>query len=255
MNPVSKAELARLASVSRAAVTGKIKRGALPALQDGTVDLDDTRIREYIEKANYPRGGLRPGRSARRRPEKTAQEKKPEKKKAVKSPTKKNEPSKTESMPAPPKKKTTLYPENDDADFSGVSADDPLPEVPGYTGTENLNSFHGNELADIERREKIRKLQIANKKAESEVIERDEVKSIMSAIDAIINSQMRPLGTSLAPELASVAGASDPATEIEITRLVDEAIERLLGNIRREFREWVSAPEPEKPKKRRSRKK
>lgn len=252
MNPVSKAELARLASVSRAAVTGKIKRGALPSLPDGKVDLDDVRIREYIEKANWPRGGLKPGRSARRRPEKKQPAKNPPTKKTT---TEKKPVPEKKLPPPPPPKKTALYPENDDADFSGVSADDPLPEVPGYTGTENLNFFSGNELADIERREKIRKLQIANKKAESEVIERDEVKSIMSAIDAIINSQMRPLGTSLAPELASVAGASDPATEIEITRLVDEGIERLLGNIRREFREWVSVPEPEKPKKRRSRKK
>src|SRR5690554_1473841 len=115
MNPVSKAELARLACVSRAAVTNKCKRGALPEMPDGTIDADDPAVKDYISKATYPRGGLKPGRSARRRPEKKET------------------------------KKTKLYPD-DDTDFSGVSADDELPEIPGYTGTENLNMFSGNEL-------------------------------------------------------------------------------------------------------------
>lgn len=208
-NYVTKAEIARLAGLTRAAVSGKCKRGALPVMEDGTLDLDDPVVQDYVSKASGTRNGFKPG--TRKRPDLLKENR------------------------GKPRTKKPVPPDPDD-----VTADEPLPEVPGYTGNENLDTFTGNELMDIERREKIRKLQIANRKAESEVIERDEVKAIMSAIDAIIQSQMRPLGTALAPEVASVAGASDPGTEIEITRLIDEGVERLLQNIKREFSSWIS---------------
>ena len=202
-----------MAGVSRAAVTGKCKRGQLPVNDDGTIPLDHPTVQAYVNKPSQTRPGFNDG--------------------AMKRPEKRKHPERKVENPKPKPAPARVRDEE-------ITPDTPMPEVAGYTGVEPLDLFSGNELMDIERREKIRKLQIANKKSESEVIEREEVKSIMSAIDAIIQSQMRPLGTALAPEVASVAGASDPGTEIEITRLIDESVERLLGNIRREFSDWVS---------------
>ncbi len=95
------------------------------------------------------------------------------------------------------------------------------------------------------RREKIRrqiaKLAIEEKIKSGDYVRRTAMTRVFGHIGAIIQGQIRPLGMRVAPELAAVAGITDPSIEIEMIKKIDGAVATIIANIQHEFVDWVRA--------------
>lgn len=89
--------------------------------------------------------------------------------------------------------------------------------------------------ADIEKMKTLEaalKTRVERQHKRRELIERSMVAAVFGKLYQVDTNHLRPLGATLAPEVAGLLGSEEPASILAVEKLIDEKIMRVLGHIK-----------------------
>lgn len=107
-----------------------------------------------------------------------------------------------------------------------------------HTRLDNTSDL--SNLRILKEREIIRGKQLANEELRGKLIDKKVVANIFNKLWSIDTSQLVPLATKIAPELASICGVEDQEKITKIREKLDKEIWRILGSCKRLMNEHLS---------------
>lgn len=209
MQFIKQAELARLKGISRQGIGDAIKKGLL-VLIDGQIDLDAPSTQDYLSRNT---------RQARQKPS-VPVEKKPAKKRRASRPKVEKLAEVVKLSRAPGKKRT---------DSGGRS---PRRELPA-AGSIAIEGLLRGDLDAVKVIEQIHQLRVRTDAQRQRLIVRELVARAFSKIVAVETGQFLQYANKLAPEIAGMIGANDPAIEAKIRERIETEAYDTLAHIQR----------------------
>jgi hypothetical protein len=180
MRPVSRADLARIAGVSRMAITKQCKGSLAPACVEDRVDLDHPAVKAFI--ARHDRSDAVPPAVPKPVPAKPARPtkvRKPTKKAAKRQPPTRPETAQTKP---PPERKRPRAPALDESGYSDELAEFTLEQIVNRWGTVRA---YKDILEAHEKRERARKNRLDNEQTERTLVPREPITAfVFGTIDA-----------------------------------------------------------------------
>lgn len=213
-------DLAKLAGVSRNAVSKLAMSGKLIRDKDKKFDLSNPVNRAYLKYHNSA--------DPVPRKEVTKEHEKKTKKKTAKNPTKK--PTKDTKKKSVPK-------------VGHLDSDD-------YDGETDLSDVSGMALLprnDLERYKIITDIetkQVKNEKFRDKLVSRELVQRVFAKLYSVDSNEFKNLGMNLSPEIAAITGNDSPETTIKINEAIDKECYSILDHIKRiidDFLEEIGA--------------
>lgn len=120
-------------------------------------------------------------------------------------------------------------------------------DVIGINLEEILDAIENMDLTKLPAAQvdKIRKLEVAFKtrtermQKRGQLIDRGLVASVFGKLYMIDTNQLRTVGAKLAPNIAGRFGAEDPAAQLEVEKIIDDEITKVLVHIHRELNDFL----------------
>jgi hypothetical protein len=207
MRWVKQIRFAELAGVSRAAVSKAVKAGKLVYDKKMGINIDHPVNLDYLHSENESR--------TRKQRGKTEKANEPEKPKPKPKSTTKSKPRPKKLPPASDK----ALSEEEFSDMTEYEQMEMYDQIDLNGPSHLISKVDADRLKTIEM---AREKQIKREQLRGELVNRDFVARTLGMIYKIDTGQLRPLGDTLAPELAAICGVEDE----EIERLMAEFIEK-----------------------------
>jgi hypothetical protein len=117
----------------------------------------------------------------------------------------------------------------------------PKKETAPKPETESVENLNDLGILKIQKeREAILEKQIKNQKARGELVDKKAVSQIFNKLWSVDSSQLTPIATKLAPEIASICSVDDPEIITQIRKKIDTEIWRVLGHSKRLMSDYLA---------------
>ena len=222
MQYVSKAEVARRAGTSRAAVTHATKRGSLPTNQYGKIPLDAPETQAFIAKNRAEKDGRDTPAAAR-------------------SPAVQESPAETEKTPpsgsAPSGNGTGSSHSGEQGARTGKNGSSGGSDMSTAGVTPDTLTY--NDIRTVQTYWKAQTEEIKARNARGDLVERDHVREFVAKLWHIDTSQWQHLGNAVAPEVCAALGADDADSEARVRDIIERAVYDILEHSQRVVAEWI----------------
>ena len=211
MRWVTRAKFATIAGISRKSASNAVVRGDVTFVDDKgdiKIDLEAKLTKEYMAKFKKKRVKKGAGQSAK----------------------------KPESAPKDSGK---------EEGGQNLAEDIDLDEVAGILSA-HINILNRTMLGHLKSIEQIRAIKQKTDMARLKLIERDLVAQVFAKIYAVDVNEFRTLGASLAPVVASIAGADRPDIVLQIEQAIEKRVFKVLGHVKRIINDFLKSIEAEK---------
>lgn len=108
-------------------------------------------------------------------------------------------------------------------------------------GTLDLNTMTKAQIDKIRVLETALKTRVERQQRRRELIDRSLVQTAFGRLWQIDSNSWRPLGAALAPEIAGMLGTDDPEKVLEVEKVIDEKVSKVLAHVRRTMQEALTA--------------
>lgn len=205
MPKLSAQHFAEKAGVTRQTIYNQIKAGVLFLGDDKKLDLDNPENLQYLRDRGVSLDDMKP----------------PEKKPSAPRPKKPRS-----KPPAKPKSRAPAAPP---AELPGIDAEEVLARLSSL----DIRNLTPADVGKVARLESALKTRVEREHKRGLLIDRAAVQTVFGKLYQIDTNEFKVLGASLAPLVAGALGVEDPEKILQVERMIDEKVIKVLAHSKR----------------------
>jgi hypothetical protein len=202
---VNQTEFARLAGVSKPAITKAVRLGRVVKVDKLGIDTEHPTNDQYLKSQNVARQKSRRDKKAPKRPKK---------------------------LPPASNKAISI----EELENFAVGDQIEISESYDLNGNQMIDRATAERLKIIEQ---ARAMQIKREQMRGELVDRKTVSRIMNMLYKIDTGELKPLGDTLAPEIAAICGVDDDEIKHQINERIEKEIYKTLEHIKRRINDGL----------------